>query len=138
MDECRVMTDSIADHIDYGKKLPESEYEVMNAIWSGISPMNTAYLMEAVGKKHSWKAPTLISFLVRLEERGYISSEKRGKERYYFPVADKSIYLRSISDDFLKRYHDGSFVKFMDSLYSEKLLTESDIDSLLEWLKTKY
>lgn len=124
--------------LDYTKKLPEAEFEVMNAIWAGEPPLTTAYLMEAVGKAKNWKAPTLISFLVRLQERGYIVSEKRGKERYYTPVADRDTYIRSVTADFIEKYHGGSFVNLLDSLYSNKSLSDSDIDDLLIWLKSKY
>ena len=124
--------------IDYSKKLPDSEYEVMQAIWEGTPPVNTAYLMEKVGKGRGWKAPTLISFLVRLEDRGYIVSEKKGKERYYTPVANREIYVKSITEQFLAQYHGNSFVRLMGSLYSDKKLSENDIDELLYWLKTKY
>lgn len=123
--------------IDYSKRLPEAEYEVMNAIWNGVPPLNTAYLMEAVGKDKGWKAPTLISFLVRLQDRGYITSEKRGKERYYTPVAEKDEYVRNITAQFIEKYHGGSFVNLLDTLYSNQNLSESDIDDLLIWLKTK-
>ena len=67
------------DTPDFEKRLPDAEFEVMLAIWNAVPPVNTAYLMEAVGKGRSWKAPTLISFLVRLEDRGYITSFKKGK-----------------------------------------------------------
>lgn len=123
---------------DYHKKLPDAEFEVMLAIWNAAPPVNTAYLMEAVGKARSWKAPTLISFLVRLEDRGFISSEKKGKERYYKPTSDKAEYIRIASEQFVNQYHGGSFVSMMDALYSEKKLSEEDIDELLQWLKTKY
>ena len=123
--------------IDYSKRLPEAEYEVMNAIWNGVPPLNTAYLMEAVGKEKGWKAPTLISFLVRLQDRGYITSEKKGKERYYTPVAEKDEYIRTITAQFIEKYHAGSFVNLLDTLYSNQNLSEGDIDDLLIWLKTK-
>lgn len=123
---------------DYHKKLPDAEFEVMLAIWNATPPVNTAYLMDAVGKSRAWKAPTLISFLVRLEDRGFITSEKKGKERYYSPSADKTEYIRIASEQFVNQYHGGSFVSMMDALYSEKKLSEEDIDELLQWLKTKY
>ena len=129
---------SAAPTPDYTKKLPETEFEVMLAIWDATPPVNTAYLMEKVGKNHGWKAPTLISFLVRLEERGYITSEKKGKERYYTSASDRSEYIRLTSEDFVARYHGGSFVSMLDSLYKDKKLSEKDIDQLLQWLKTKY
>ena len=87
--------------LDYSKRLPEAEYEVMNTIWNGVPPLNTAYLMEAVGKEKGWKAPTLISFLVRLEERGFISSTKHGKERFYMPEADKIMYMQRATEQFV-------------------------------------
>ncbi len=124
--------------IDYTKKLPDAEFEVMQAVWEGNPPVNTAYLMDVVGRGRGWKAPTLISFLVRLEERGYIVSEKRGKERYYTPVAERARYLRVATEQFVQQYHGGSFVRMMDSLYSDKNLSEDDIDELLQWLKSKY
>ncbi len=131
-------TAAVPVEINYDKKLPDAEYVVMAAIWAGTPPVNTAYLMDAVGRERGWKAPTLISFLVRLEERGYISSTKQGKERYYMPVAEETRYLQAVTSDFVDQYHNGSFVHLMDTLFKDKSLSESDIDELLEWLKSKY
>ena len=36
--------------IDYTKKLPDAEFDVMLAIWEAEPPVNTAYLMEKVGR----------------------------------------------------------------------------------------
>ena len=138
VDTMKTETAPAVRSIDYEKKLPDAEFDVMMAVWEGTPPVNTAYLMEKVGRGRGWKAPTLISFLVRLEERGYITSEKRGKERYYTPVANRTEYLRTSTEMFVRQYHGGSFVRMMDSLYSGKKLSESDIDELLQWLKTKY
>jgi len=133
-----VEIDAAEKKLDYSKKLPDAEFDVMRAIWDGEPPINTAYLMEQVGHQKNWKAPTLISFLVRLEDRGYVTSFKKGKERYYIPVARKERYVKSVTEQFIDQYHKGSFVRLMDSLYSEKRLSENDIDELLQWLKTKY
>ena len=130
--------DAAEKKLDYSKKLPDAEFDVMRAIWDGEPPINTAYLMEQVGHQKCWKAPTLISFLVRLEDRGYVTSFKKGKERYYIPVARKERYIKAVTEQFIDQYHKGSFVRLMDSLYSEKRLSENDIDELLQWLKTKY
>ncbi len=127
-----------AKEIDYTKKLPDAEFEVMQAVWEGQPPVNTAYLMERVGRARGWKAPTLISFLDRLEKRGFLVSEKQGKEKYYTPVAEADQYLRAVTERFVEQYHGGSFVRMMDALYMDKKLSEEDIDELLQWLKTKY
>ena len=125
--------------MDTIKRLPDAEFDVMVALWDcKVSPVNTAYLMENVGKHKGWKAPTLISFLSRLEERGFINSEKKGKERYYYVVAKKDEYIRNITFDFLERYHNGSFVKMMDLMYGKNSLSSKELDEMLRWLQQQY
>ena len=122
--------------MDNIRKLPDAEYEVMNALWeSSVSPVNTAYLMENVGKQKGWKAPTLISFLSRLEDRGFIHSEKKGKERYYFVDSVKEDYIRIVTIDFLSKYHSGSFVKMMDLVYGKNSMSSKELDEMLNWLQ---
>ena len=125
--------------MDNIRKLPDAEFEVMNALWeSDVSPVNTAYLMENVGKQKGWKAPTLISFLSRLEDRGFIHSEKKGKERYYFVDSVKEDYIRVITIDFLSKYHSGSFVKMMDLVYGKNSMSSKELDEMLNWLQQQY
>ncbi|MBQ3590137.1 MAG: BlaI/MecI/CopY family transcriptional regulator [Clostridia bacterium] len=125
--------------MDNIRKLPDAEFEVMNALWeSDVSPVNTAYLMENVGKQKGWKAPTLISFLSRLEDRGFIHSEKKGKERYYFVDSVKEDYIRVVTIDFLSKYHSGSFVKMMDLVYGKNSMSSKELDEMLNWLQQQY
>lgn len=125
--------------MDSLKKLPEAEFDVMVALWNSKTlPINTAYLMENVGKAKGWKAPTLISFLTRLEDRGFIHSEKRGKERYYYVDAVKTEYVRNITLEFLNRYHDGSFVNMLDLLYGNNSFSGDELEKLLKWLQEQY
>ena len=124
--------------VDYNVRLPEAEFEVMQAVWEGEAPMTTNYLMKAVGNEKGWKAPTLISFLVRLEKRGFIVSCKKGKERFYAPVAKRELYLEKVTENFVAKYHSGSFVNLLDSLYHDKDFSNEEVDALLAWLKVKY
>ena len=125
--------------MDNIRKLPDAEFDVMVALWDcKVMPVNTAYLMENVGKQKGWKAPTLISFLSRLEERGFIHSEKKGKERYYYTDAIKADYIRGVTIDFLEKYHEGSFVKMMDLVYGKNSLSSTELDEMLKWLQMQY
>ena len=129
---------SIYADVDYDIRLPDAEFEVMMAVWNGQAPMTTGYLMKAIGNVKGWKAPTLISFLVRLENRGFISSVKNGKERFYTPVANRERYLTRTTEQFVAKYHGGSFVNLLDALYHDKNFSDEEVDALLEWLKVKY
>ena len=126
-----------AENVDYSIRLPDTEYDVMAAIWNGEIPATTGYLMKKLGNLRNWKAPTLISFLVRLEERGFIYSIKKGKERLYFPLAKRDTYIRAVTADFMQKYHDGSFLKLLDVLFPEGISSEADVDALLAWLRSR-
>ena len=119
------------------KKLPDAEFDVMCAVWANPAPITTPVLMREIGNAKNWRAPTLISFLVRLEERGFIRSEKLGKERHYYPVIEKKIYMTQFTKRFLKQYHNNSLKQFLDTLAGEGTLSADQFDELLEWLKSK-
>ncbi|MBQ3592440.1 MAG: BlaI/MecI/CopY family transcriptional regulator, partial [Clostridia bacterium] len=52
-----------ADAVDYTVQLPDTEFDVMCAVWAGELPITTGYLMQVLGTERNWKTPTLISFL---------------------------------------------------------------------------
>lgn len=130
--------DAIYADVDYQIRLPEAEFDVMTALWNGEAPITTHYLMEVIGNAKGWKAPTLISFLVRLEKRGFISSEKKGKERLYTPIANRQQYLKAVTEQFVGKYHNGSFVKVLDTLFHDRKFSTKEVDELMEWLREKY
>ncbi len=151
MEERNVQTESInqemtkaiarmvdrGESIDYSIPLPETELDVMQAVWGGESPITTSYLMQVLGSKRGWKVPTLISFLVRLENKGYVGSLKKGKERLYFPLADQRLYLQMATKRFVDRYHRGSLVSVLEALYPSGHLPDAEIDDFLGWLVPK-
>ena len=122
----------------YNIKLPETELDVMLAVWDMAPPVTSSKLMKVIGNERGWKAPTLISFLNRLEEKGFITSSKTGKERCYTPLADREEYLQQVASQFVARYYGGSVASFLGSLYRGKKLNNNDIEALLAWLKEKY
>ena len=125
--------------MDNIRKLPEAEFDVMVALWDcEVSPVNTAYLMENVGKHKGWKAPTLISFLSRLEEKGFIHSEKKGKERQYYADAVKDEYIKCVTLDFIEKYHCGSLVKMLGVVCGEMLESSNQVDEMKKWIQEQY
>lgn len=119
------------------KRLPDAEFDVMCAIWSVPSPTTTPVLMRVIGNEKGWRAPTLISFLVRLEDRGFIRSEKNGKERQYYPLIDKSTYMSEFTKHFLDQYYGGSLKVLLDTLSGGGNLDAAHFDELLGWLQSR-
>lgn len=119
------------------KKLPDAEFEIMKVVWSNEPPITTNIVMEQLGKEKEWKAQTIITLLSRLVNRGFIRTEKNGKERTYFPIVKKEDYLKFESNDFMKRFYGNSFINLVATLYNDKKIKNSDLDELEKWLKEK-
>lgn len=119
------------------KRLPDAELEVMKVIWDSKPPMSTNDVMKVISKEKTWNISTLLTLLSRLIERGFLSSEKRGRERIYSPIVDKADYMEFETRTFLQKLHKNSFMSLVTTLYDNHDLTESDIDELSQWLKEK-
>ena len=119
------------------KKLPDAEFEVMKAIWENEPPVTTNMLMEQLGNQKGWKLQTLIALLLRLVDRNFLRTEKKGKERTYFPLIDRDQYLEFETSTFIERFHDRSIVSLVNTLYTGKELKTSDLDELSKWLKER-
>lgn len=119
------------------KKLPESEFDIMKVVWANEPPITTNIIMDQLGNEREWKAQTVISLMLRLVERGFLRTEKRGKERIYFPLVDREDYLKFETGNFMKQYHESSFLNLVNTLYDDEALTDADIDELLGWVKER-
>lgn len=119
------------------RKLPDAEFEVMKTIWANTPPVTTNLLMQQLGNAKGWKTPALITLLVRLTERGFIRSEKLGKERTYYPIIQKEDYLKFETGNFMKQYHENSVSSFVASMYDNQSLKKEDLEELLQWAKEK-
>lgn len=119
------------------KKLPDTEFEIMKVVWSNEPPITTNMIMEQLGNEKEWKAPTVISLMLRLVDRGFLRTEKKGKERTYFPLVSKEDYLKFETGNFMKLYHENSFFSFVNALYDGKQLNDRDIEELMKWVKER-
>ena len=119
------------------KKLPEAEFEVMKVVWANEPPITTSDIMKHLGNKKEWKIQTVVSLMLRLVERGFLRSEKLCKERTYFPLIIKEDYLKFETGNFIKHFHNNSFLDLVTTLYDDEALTDRDIDELLQWVKER-
>lgn len=117
------------------KKLPDAEFEIMKVVWANEPPITTTIIMEQLGKVKKWKVQTSLTLIVRLVKRGFIRTEKNGKERTYFPIIGKEDYFKFETGDFMERFHGNSFASLITTLYDGKKIKDSELDELAKWLK---
>lgn len=117
------------------KKLPDAEFEIMQVVWANEPPITTSEIMKQLGFEKEWKIQSVVSFMLRLTERGFLRSEKHGKERTYYSLVKQEDYLKFETDNFLKQFHKNSFLNLVTTMYADKALSDEDIDGLKELLK---
>ncbi|MEC1178951.1 BlaI/MecI/CopY family transcriptional regulator [Metasolibacillus meyeri] len=119
------------------KRLPETEFEIMKVVWASNPPVTTAMIMGAIGEEKGWKIQTVVSLMQRLIERGFLRSEKEGKERFYYPIVKKDDYLNFETAHFMKLYHKNSVMNLVNTLYKSDNISDEELDSLLQWVKER-
>ncbi|MBD5484229.1 MAG: BlaI/MecI/CopY family transcriptional regulator [Lachnospiraceae bacterium] len=117
------------------KRLPESELEIMMIIWKYNRPVNRMEIEEHLKKDVA--APTILSFLNRLETKGFVSVEKIGKINWYTPLVKKEEYLQKESRNILRRMYQNSLKNFVTALYDGEGLSSQDLEDLKAFIEEK-
>lgn len=115
-------------------KLSESEYNIMEIIWAKKKPVTSQDIC-ALSDQRSWKAPTVLTFLKRLCEKGVLESEKIGKLRYYTPLISKEDYARSEATTLVNDLYDGKISNLVTSMAGQIALTQEDRQALKKLLE---
>ena len=72
------------------RRLPESELDIMLAVWDAAGPITAPELHQALARPLT--ASALHSYLKRLEEKGFLRREKAGKTNRYIPLVTRQDY----------------------------------------------
>jgi len=119
------------------KKLPDSQLEIMQIIWHYEPPMSTNQIISHLGAGKTWTPQTVLTLLARLIEKGFLYSEKLGKERIYSPLVTHEEYLRVETGSFFNKFHGKSIRSLISTLYDGEQLTEKEIADLRDWLEER-
>lgn len=119
------------------KKLPDAEFELMKIIWESPSPVSTLQIMRQLNEGDQRKPQTVLTLLARMIDRGFLQSERVGKERIYTPLITQEEYLAFESNQFMHRFHANSFISLVNTLYENHELTDKDIQEMRDWLSGK-
>lgn len=120
-------------HNDEARRLPESELDIMLAVWAGgESGVTAPELLEALERPLT--ASALHSYLKRLEEKGFLSCVKEGKVNRYTPLVTRADYQEREGRTVLEKLYGSSLKRFAAALYDGGALSQSDLDELREFL----
>ncbi len=117
------------------QKLPDSELDVMIALWNGHQEMTRSEIEEFMNKKKKLAATTILTLLSRLEKKDFVSIKKSGKAYLYSALVSQEEYQQQEGKHVLEKLYDNSVKNFVATLYQGKQIGQSDIDELESFLQ---
>ncbi len=115
-------------------RLPDSELEVMQALWSLEAPVPRGTLEEAMARVRPLAQTTLLTLLTRLADKGFLRIEKQGRSSVYTPLVSRDDYQARQSRRFVDQLFGGSMSAFASALTASGIPKE-DLDELRRLLE---
>lgn len=116
--------------------LTDLENAVMRAVWDhGPCSVETAH--HAISRAHSLKEGTTRTLLRRLEQKGYLKHEEKDRAYFYSAVEPaRSMAARAVRQ-IVDRLCRGSFEELVSGLVESKAMSESEMQKLEEFVRSK-
>jgi BlaI family penicillinase repressor len=116
------------------KRLPDSELEIMMILWGADKPVTSAYVCEQLKDKRKWKVTSVLTFLARLAEKGFVSSTRQGKANIYMVVIGEQEYLESEGKSVLEKLYGNSLTALVSALYKSNAINDDDLVELQQFI----
>lgn len=120
--------------LDSIRRLPDSELEVMQAVWACSPPVERAEIEAVLYQGHPMAMTTLLTLLTRLSDKGFLRIEKAGRRSRYTPLVSREDYLAAQSRRFFHKLCGGSISAFANAL-CESGLSREELAQLRELLE---
>ena len=116
------------------RQLTELELELMHEIWArGRCTVREVH--DAFPKKLAYT--TIATVMKVLEQKGFLSSEKRDKAHTYEPTLTREAYASGALKHVTERLYRGQAAPMVAQLLDESELTRAELLQLRELLKSK-
>ena len=119
------------------KHLPDSELAIMMIIWELDKPVTRFEIEERMEGDRKLSPTTVLSFLSRLQDKGFLEMHKSGKNNVYSALIEKDAYMQTESRSLLKRLYQNSAKNFLAALYDGDNLSSEDLAELEEYISSK-
>ena len=114
--------------------LNPNEWIVMNALWEN-HPMTLSETIRQIGTRADWNYKTYQSYMVLLEKKGFITSEKRGRDKFYSPAVTREECVAQESRNIVEKLEGESLKMLMASMVRDSDLKKEDYAELKDLLE---
>ena len=115
-------------------KISDSELEVMRILWREARPLSFAEIRTELTQTTDWKKSTIQTLVVRLRDKGIISTQ----ENYvtlYSPNVTEEEHIKAEGQNFIDKLFGGSAKNLVAALCRNGQLGENDVDELKSFFR---
>ena len=117
----------------------DTEFEVLKALWE-LGEGTVREVLAKLGPDRDWAYTTAQTLLNRLQEKGCVESDKRGRAFVFRPVFTRDELLGKSLDDLASRVCDGKAMPLLLNLVQSSRFSRRDMKrfrKLLDQLEEK-
>ena len=107
------------------KNLTYAEWMVMSVLWDG-KPLSLSEVIKAMGDKMDWGYKTYSTYLRKLCEKGVVGFEARGRDKYYYALADREQCIRAESRSLIEKVSKKGVKEMVICMIEEGGLSPED------------
>ena len=119
------------------KPLSAAEEQVLLALWACKAPAARRDISDRLAQT-SWKAATVLNFLYRLEDKGWVKSGKEQNRNTYTPTLTKRAYGVWTMRQRLDAVFGGDLAEAVRALVSESGCSQSQLEQAMAVLEEKH
>ena len=115
-------------------KLAKREEQIMQVFWE----LEKAFIKEIIPhlpdpKPHYNSVATIVKIL---EEKGFLDHESIGNVYRYYPIVKREDYQKHAMKDIVSQYFDNSYPRMLAFFAKEQNLSESELNEILNIIKS--
>ena len=111
----------------------QAEWRILDMLWQN-GPSTLMELQRALEKDTGWSKHAVLSFLKRMEIKGSVRAEKKGRASVYTALLDREQAGAQETLSVAQQAFRGSVLSMMSNLVEREELSDSEIDELLALL----
>lgn len=116
------------------EQLSRSEEQVMVALWACGRAATRREIAARLPADCRWADTTLLNFLLRLEKKSFVRTEKQGNRNLYTPLVRRMTYCGAVSQSHLETLYGGDLREMVRALADTNRIGYAQIERLLRWL----
>ena len=119
------------------KPLSAAEEQVLLALWACKAPAARRDISDRLAQT-GWKAATVLNFLYRLEEKGWVKRGRDGNRNTYTPTVTQRAYRVWSMRERLDTLFGGDLAEAVHALVSESGCGQSELEQAMKVLEEKH